>query len=330
VWSRPTGEKDDLEDLKSMPNGRNKVLAVTLLALMALSSVLGWMGREEEREKVGRDLFAVTETENVIRVVLVQPRDTVDLAYDGAGWTVNNAWKADVQMIKVLMATLRQVEPHRPVAAARADTVQAQLSRRGTRVTLTMVNGTQIIFIAGGNPGKSEAWFQKEGDPQAYFMVIPGYRVYVSGIFELGSEGWRDKRIFDFNWRNFKSLTASYPKEPTAEFIVEMKQRYFGIRGMNEVDTTKLNDYLDAVSLLVARRFVSTDTLADRAMRNGPVASIKIRDIADRNYSLELFAPLGESLEVYGRLADETRVTFDRQDVLEIVRKRRWFEPAKP
>lgn len=311
---------------KAMEPRRTKALAVLLGSLLLISATLAWIGRPETRLVVDKDLFAVKETEKINRVLMVRKSDTVDLTFDGS-WTVNGKWDADLQMIKVLMAALRQIVPHRPVAASRVDTVNKQLGERGTRVVLSDSDGTEMKLIAGGNSAKSEAWFRKEGEEQPYVVIIPGYRVYVSGIFEMDASGWRNKRIFDFNWRNFKSLTASYAKEPKAGFRVEMKQRYFGIQDMAEVDTTKLNDYLDAVSLLLATRFVTRpEPMADSIVRTSAVARIDIRDIADRIYSLELFAPRKDDDEVFGRLADGQVVAFDRSDVIGIVRRRGWFE----
>ncbi|MBL7852591.1 MAG: DUF4340 domain-containing protein [Cyclobacteriaceae bacterium] len=304
---------------------RNKWLAASLVALLLLSAGLAWISREEEKPVVERDAFAIIETEKVNRVTMARATDTVNLVYDGTRWTANGK-DADVQMVKVLMATLRQAEPHRPVAARVVDTVRAQLGRRGTRVTVQQNDGTTLSFTAGGNRGKTEAWFMKAGEPQPYIMIIPGYRVYVSGIFELDASGWRNKRIFDFNWRNFKSLTATYPKEPASGFTVEMKQRYFGIRGLDPVDTTKLNDYLDAVSLLMANRFVAGSGTPELGE---PVARIHILDIADRSYSLELFAPAGQDPEAFGRLADGQVVAFDRSDIAAIVRRKGWFVPGR-
>ncbi len=295
-------------------------------ALLVVSVGLFWLLRDEERPVVDRDAFTVMETEKVNRVTLSRASDTVTLAYDGTRWTANGR-EADLQMIKVLMATLRQAEPHRPVAARMTDTVKSQLNRRGTAVTVVQNDGTTFSFLSGGNRGKTEAWFLKSGETQPYIMIIPGYRVYVSGIFEMDAGGWRNKRIFDFNWRNFKSLNATYSKEPAAGFTVEMKQRYFGIRGLDPVDTTKLNDYLDAVSLLLAKRFVTAS--ADTVKRGDPVARIEIRDIADRSYSLDLFAPVGEDPEAFGRLSDGQLVAFERADIAAIVRRKGWFVARK-
>lgn len=311
-----------------MDDKRNKYLAASLGALIVLSVVLFLTTREEDRPVVDPTYFAVAETEKVDRVQLIRMHDTVDLSYDGTRWKVDGRWDADVQMIKVLMATLRQAEPHRPVAAAMTDTVRKQLAQRGTQVVISEGGMAQQKFLAGGNVGKSEAWFLRVGDDQPFVMIIPGYRVYVSGIFELKASGWRNKRIFDFNWRNFKSLTSVYPREPKEGFTVEMRQRYFGIRELEQADTTKLNDYLDAVSLLLARRFVEPgDATADSLMNTGSVASLEIRDIADRTFGLELFAPRKNDQEVYGRTSDGQVVTFEREDVMAIVRRRSYFIP---
>jgi hypothetical protein len=157
-------------------------------------------------------------------------------------------------------------------------------------------------------------------------VIIPGYRVYVSGILQLPEGGWRNKRIFEFNWRNFKSLEAVYPGERGQGFRIEMKKRYFGIDGMERVDTTKLNDYLDDVSLLLATRFVDPgDKIADSVMTKGPTARIAIQDIANRTYTLELFAPRKNDVEVYGRMADGQVVAIDRDAISAIARRRTYF-----
>ncbi|MBL7846971.1 MAG: hypothetical protein JNL40_05850 [Cyclobacteriaceae bacterium] len=314
-----------------MNSQRNKFLALSLASLVILSAVLLTLSREEDRLEIDPSLFAIAETEKIDEVRFVRAGDTVDLSFDGTRWKVNHQWDADVQLIKVLMATLRQAQPHRPVASVLLDTVNDRLARKGTHVIVSAAGATQLDFIAGGNDSKSEAWFKKTGEEQPYSMIIPGYRVYVSGIFELGASGWRNKRIFDFNWRNFKSLTATYSREPKEGFSIEMKQRYFGIKGMEEADTTRLNDYLDAVSLLLAKRFVDRDhPKGDSLLRTGPVARLEIRDIADRIYGIELFAPGKEDSEVLGRLLDGQWVVFDRSEVPAIVRRRSFFLPEQP
>ncbi len=277
---------------------------------------------------IDRDYFKIPELEKIDRVSLTSSRGSVELKYAGNRWRVNDTWEADAQMIKVLFATLQQAEPRRPVSATLKDSVSQWLKNKGIHVTLWEEGISKTAFIAGGNTLKTEAWFLKEEEAMPYIMNIPGYRVYVSGIFELDVQGWRNKRIFDFNWRNFKSLTATFPSEPKQNFEIENKQGYFGIKSLTATDTAKLNNYLDNVSLLFATRFIENGLPAiDSLTANVPAARIEITDIADRSYSLELFALRNKDNEVYGRLAGGQIVTLNKIKIAEIVRKKEYFLP---
>lgn len=309
-----------------MDSRRSKLLAVSL-GVLTLASVALYLTQSVERPRaIERNDFALAETENISRVQLLRAGDTVDLTFDGR-WQVNHQWGADVQMIKVLMATMKQATPHRPVAAAQRDSALARLQKTGTRVKVMEGDSVVRDFWVGGNTNKSEAWFLG-ADNRAIVMIIPGYRVYVSGIFELPASGWRNKRIFDFNWRNFRTLTTTYTKQPAEGFTIELKQRFFGIRNIENIDTTRLNDYLDAVSLLMAKRFLDKKT-SDGIRLQQPEVRIDIEDIAKRTYSLELFAPSQEGREVFGRLASGELVVFDGADITAIVRGRRFFVRSK-
>jgi Domain of unknown function (DUF4340) len=284
---------------------------------------------KEVRPDVNPDLFKLAETENIDHVVLQSTGKTIDLKFENNHWKVNNTWEADTRMIKVLFATLKQVEPRRPVAASLRDSVKSLLEQKGIRVSLSG-GGVSKSFLSGGNTLKTETWFLKDGDSQPYSMIIPGYRVYVAGILELDESGWRNKRIFDFNWQNFKSLTSGYPKDPKQGFEIGRKDRSLGIKDMPEADTTKLNNYVDAVSLLFATRFVPAgQSKTDSLVKVAPAVKIEITDIANRSYVLELFAPGKKDSEIYGRLGDGQMVALDKSSVAEIVRRREYFLPVK-
>jgi hypothetical protein len=305
----------------------SKYLIISLGILVTLSAGLFFFGMESSKPAVDHDHFKVADLEKIDKVVLISPKDTVELKFNGSRWRVNGTWDADPQMIEVFFATVRQAEPRRPVSASIRDSVRTLLDKQGVHVTL-YEGERQEKWIAGGNALKTEAWFMKEGEREPYVMNIPGYRVYVSGVFELAAQGWRNKRIFDFNWRNFKSLKATYPKEPRQGFEIEMKDRYFGIKNMMVTDTTKLNTYLDNVSLLFASRFVDKgQPYVDSLVSTLPAARIEISDITGHGHLLELFAPGKRDREIYGRLADGQIVALEKNKIAEIVRKKEYFLP---
>ncbi len=305
---------------------RNTYLTISFCLLAVMSAGLFLFTQQETKPEVNRDYFKLKESEKMDQVTLHSARGTVELKFENNRWRVNDKWDADMRMIKLLFATLNQSEVRRPVAASIKDSVLQRLKQKGTKVTLSEAGIRKNDFLAAGNEPKTEAWFLKEGETQPYVMIIPGYRVYVAGILELDERGWRDKRIFDFNWRNFRSLTSAYSKEPHQSLEIEMKGQYFGIKNMEKADTSKLNSYLDAVSLLFATRFVpSRQSGVDSLVTTAPAVRIEIKDITNHTYSLELFAPRRKDAEIYGRLADGEIVAFEKKIIAEIVRRRDYF-----
>lgn len=306
-------------------NSRNKILIISLAGLLVMSLLLAWFGREGGKSEVDKQMFRVVDSEKIDQVILKSPSSQVDLKFENSRWRVNGQWDADPQMIKVLFAMLRQVEPRRPVAAQLRDSVRGAMSQSGVRVTLFAEGINRMTFYEAGNDQKTETYFIKDGDEQPWLVAIPGYRVYVGGVLELDDYGWRNKRIFDFRWNTFKSLTASYPGEPAQGFEVEMKDHFFGIKGI-DADTTKLNNYLDAVSLLFASRYLR-DAGADSVSGRKIGAHIEVKDIGNRIYTLDIFAPAAGDKEIFGKTGAGDVVAFERRSLSDILRRKTWFLP---
>ncbi len=310
-----------------MQKNRNRYLLISLILLLSISGGLYVSASEEDKLDINRELFKVANTEKIDQVTLQSSGRTIKLKFENNQWKVNDQWNADARMIKVLFATLAQVEPKRPVATSIKDSVKSMLEKTGTHIILSSAGEKIGDFLAGGNVLKTETWFLKAGDSQPYSIIIPGYRVYVAGILELDESGWRNKRIFDFNWRNFRSLTSTYSKDVKENFEIEMKDHYFGVKDMAVVDTTKLNNYLDAVSLLFAERFITRDQSGvDSVISSVPSVRLEIKDIANRSYVLELFTPRRKDARIYGRLGDGQIVVLEKASAAGIVRSREYFK----
>jgi hypothetical protein len=306
---------------------KNKRLLISFIGLTLLGACFYFFGKTNNQIEVDTSLFKLKDGAKVNRVVLESSIAKVTLDFNGTRWSVNNKYEADRQLIKLLFATLEKAEPKRPVANSQLDSVNSILSKNG--VIVNLYEGETLIqsFRAGGNEQKTEAYFQKSKGEPSYVMTIPGYRLYVSYILELDESGWRDKRIFNFNWRNFKSLNMIVPGDPTQNFEVSFKDQFFGITGIAEIDTTKLNDYLDAVSLLSTEQFIKPgfSSVYDSLLKTNASFRIEVRDIADKTYSLELFAPIKNDPDILGRLDEEHPVIFNRNNILPIARKKGFF-----
>src|SRR5690349_7025543 len=228
------------------------------LGYLTITTALLWFYLNREEEPVDKTIFKVEDLKQIDKIVLTKKEKTIELKFNGARWRVNNQ-VADRSMIDVLFATLQQAEPKRQIVESLQDSITTILKNEGVKVSLYSADNLQKEFLVGGNVNKTQAYFKPVNEEECYLMVIPGYRVYTSGIFELEENGWKDKYVFDFNWKNFQALKATFQGNHKNDFEIGMGKSYFEVKGIASVDTTKLNDYLDAVSLLTVDQFVNKE-----------------------------------------------------------------------
>lgn len=309
---------------------RNKWLVYSLVGLTVLTGVITLWQWREKPAVVDKAIFKMENQSAIDRVELRSDRDTVILKYDGVRWKVNDRYDAESRLVTVMFATLNQAEPRRRAPESLRDSLRSQLIQTGVLVDLFEGEKKVNSFYAGGDQQKAVAYFMDE-DGNAYLMAIPGYRVYVSGIFELDENGWKEKRIFNFNWRNFKGLSARM-MDGSQDFVVEPGDEGFAVAGISPVDTTRLNDYLDAVSLLQADRFISKGYSAryDSLLLTRPALAIEVTDLGNTAYHLRLYAPLPGDRYVLGETGRQERVLFERQALNPILKGRDYFRATMP
>ena len=306
---------------------RNKALAVSLMVMVAAAVAVLWFRNTSDSAELDKNIFNDFDVQKVDEVMLRSPEGEVNLKFDGSRWMVNNKYAADPSMIEVLFATVLQAVPKRPVSAAQRDSIAQQLQHAGVHVNLHAAGASMVDFRAGGNAAKTQAYFLRSDQDTPYAMVIPGYRVYVSGIFELNESGWRDKRIFAFNWRlNFQHLESVYPSNKADNFRVSLKDQLLTVDGLPAVDSARLNQYLNDVSQLAADEFVVANATLDSLSKTVPAMVLSVRDVG-RDYSLKLFRYADSRGRVAGIVNNTQWAMFARQSVVAISRPRRFFEP---
>jgi hypothetical protein len=298
----------------------NKRLFISLIILISATIALLFFSNSETADKVDPAIFRARDLKTIDRVTLESNKGKVTLKYK-SGWLVNDRYAADTRMIQVLFATLQQAEPRRPVASSIKDSISEEISRNGVKVSLFEGEQQVKTFVAGGNDSKTQTYFM-DANGDAYIVTIPGYRVYVAGIFELDEGGFRDKYVFPFNWRNFKSLKVAFPGNPSENFNVVMEKDFFTIEGLNKTDTARLNDFLDDVSLLTCEQYLSPNII-DSLTKVQPQFVVTIEDIASRQYTLSLFQPQAKN-GIVG-LIDRQPAYFDLNRARSIIRPRSFF-----
>lgn len=301
----------------------NKRLVISLVLLSAVTVVLFFMNASGKKSDLDKSIFKVDDQINIDNVVLERATEKIKLTYNKTIWQVND-FEADRQLIKVFFAAILQAEPKRKLSTAKSDSVSTLMKERGTHVTLWEGPEVRKDFYVLGNSQKSETYYQLAESSDVYMVTIPGYRVYLASIFDLSQEDWRDKRIFNFNWQNFKSLSASFPADVKQNFTISFKDQYFTIDGLVNTDTTKLNDYLDAISLIRAEQIVSGPKRSsyDSLLTGAPDFQISVEDIASRAIRLDVFVRAGQFI---GKWDEKELVLFNSATIQPISKGRSYF-----
>lgn len=306
-----------------MQERRNKRQLILLVVLVVATLLAFWWVQPGNRIEVDQQVFQVPDLKSISKVELLTDTSAVTLSFNGARWEVNGR-DADGNMINVLFATLQQARPRRMVARAKRDSIYTHLDESGVHVRLYEGDILRKTFIAGGNAPKTQAFFADPTSKEAYVMAIPGYRVYVSGIFELPERGWWDKLVFGFNWANFKSLKAEFPEHPANNFTVSRSRLQFGVEGLVQTDTAKLNTFLDEISLLTVDEYISEPKLKDSLLHSTPTMRIRVTDIGDRSYKLNLF--IQQSRSRVPAVIDGSRVAnFSSRKIRPLLRPKSYF-----
>jgi len=306
-----------------MQQKRNIRLLVLLCVLIAITATVVFLFNREQAT-VDKTIFRVEDLKSIDKVVLERHSSKTELAINGIHWKVNGQ-EADRSLIDVLFATFQQAEPKRKLSEKLADSVRTYLEKEGVHVTLSQAGEPVLEFFAGGNPAKTQAYFSKAGDEEVYIMVIPGYRVYTSGILELETPGWKDKYVFNFNWQNFKSLNVSFTASPVDNVEVVMDKLPM-IKNIVQADTAKLNEFLDKISLLTVDQYLTkAQAMAyDSARFTGLGFEIIVADISGKTHALKLYPEIGKPL-VFGVLQGSYPAIFDSRKILPLMKNKGWF-----
>jgi hypothetical protein len=313
----------------TMQEKRNKTLSILLVVLLGITASVYWFGQSDSGYEVDPAIFKQYDLNTIDEVLLESPSGKIVLKYEGARWKVNEKFNANSDRINVLFATLQQAEAKRPVASSLRDSITDVLQKTGVKVLLRAAGETKETFHAGGNEAKNQAYFLKEDTNVPYIVAIPGYRVYVSGIFELGESEWRDKFVFGFNWRNFNRLETKFPAKPDQDFVVEMDQGVPVLRGIQEIDTARLNSFLDDISLLTVDDFVPTTPSLDSLSKTNPTVSVLVLDIGGRQYLLQLYAGDEKTMHYFGTINGDQWARFNQNKIAGIVRGRGFFQKTR-
>lgn len=305
-----------------MQEKKNKRLVALLIVLLLATSGLYWFGNGASDTSIDKNIFQIDDYTSIDRITFESGKDKIELFFNGSRWRVNDSFDADRNLVSVLFATLKQAQPKRAVAASLLDSVNRILDTEGVHVSLFEGESLRKTFISGGDRDRMQSWFKHPVSNEIFLMTIPGYKVYVSGILQLSKNQWRDKAVFGFNWRNFRSLDVRYPAKPSDNFRVAPQNDVFGVEGI-KTDTTKLGNYMDHVLSLAVNEYLEPGKYTDSLKTAQPVAIFTVTDIASKTYSLRIYDD--KPGQVPALVQERDGAVFSRQKIQPVLRPKSYF-----
>lgn len=261
-----------------MHNAKNIKLIILLLALMVLSVILMTRGYRKQRLAVDENYFSVKDTSGIDRIVIQSTSFENMMTRSGKRWEINGKYLVDASMKTVLLTVLHKVRAQRPVPIKHAEEIIKDLSGNGTQVSIYSNNELIQSYITAGN-GVSISYFMKKNE-DPYIVHLPGYDSYVSGIFEVTENDWRDRFIFSTNWIGLKKLTLQYPDSSDHGFTIEMADTRLKIKEVTKLDTTFMMKYIELFAYFQVDQFIkaSDNPRYDSIFNTKPYALLSIDD----------------------------------------------------
>jgi hypothetical protein len=273
---------------------KNIVLMIILGILVAFSVILGITNKTGTATIENAGMFAVQDTANIDMITIKSAEEIIALQKVDGTWQLNERYKAEQNIVRVLLAILKEVQVVRKVSKTQASELAGEVMNKGVLVEISGDGKLLRSFYAAGNDNKTVSYMMATGESQPMIVNIPGYESYVAGIFEIPQNDWRDRTILRTNWRTLQKLDMQYSQFPEYDFTIQFNFNFLNIDGITRLDTVRMMDYIEQFNFLQADRFLDhgQNEKYDSLHRTPETVVLTISDINAANSRTILFYPL--------------------------------------
>jgi hypothetical protein len=273
---------------------KNIRLIILLGVLICASIVLVFMGNKSFSTIDNKEAFSVQDTAAVDRITITSVTGKIELTKETGAWKINNSYDAEQNMVRVLLAILKDVEAVRNVPKNSASEVATMIRATGNAIEIHG-NGKLIqSFYVAGNSSKTISYMMLPDTDMPVVVVIPGYENYVAGIFEIPANGWRNRAILNTNYRTLQELTVNYTEFPQYNVRIYNNVDFLNVEWVDQLDTLKMMTYIESFYPLEADRLIDRGEIPqyDSLLKTPFTVTIYVKDIQPKNTRTIDFFPL--------------------------------------
>ena len=265
---------------------KNKLLAIVIVLLILLPFAKQLFVSEEEGIAFDQTLFTVADTASISSVKIHGKSGLIELKKHDEAWIVNKKYQMEPSLRLVLFSVLKNLRAYKMLSGEELDQARDILNNSGDTVSIRFQKKEKLIFITGGRKEVPVSYFKKMGEEKIYAVRIPGYESFVAGIFEISENDWRERVLYNSNWRTIKSISVKYPGLDNAGFKIFDNGLRLVVQGVDNPDSSKIDEYIMHYNYFQVNEYINRGKNAyyDSLSQTSPNISISLDDI-DKTWS---------------------------------------------
>lgn len=210
--------------------------------------------------------FKIENPDRVTRIFLTNKlgkKILLDKNEDGT-WTLNDsfpAWQKQVDLL--LRETMARLSVKGVVHENARDNVVNQLASLGTKVEIYEDDKEQPVkeyYVGGTTADLFGTYFWMEGAEDPMILEIPGHSGFVNSRYELNSEYWISRSVFQARSSEIASVQIDYPGKPENSFRITQRNDSIDLSGPVAINRTAnagaIRSYLNLFEKLNFEGFV--------------------------------------------------------------------------
>ena len=230
------------------------------------------------------------------------------------GWKINNKFPSDPNLRKMLFTVSKRVKVSRALTGNEKEQLLKRNEEMGTSVILT-VDGDERSYSVVGNANKTKTYFIE--NQEVYQVDIPGYQDFLASIYELKRDQWRDRLVFNGNWRTIQKMEVIYPEKSDKNLLIRFKETFYEVDDLTQIDSSAVVAYLNQFEYMQANERISFgfSPAYDSLAQTPPEVIISLLDIKYK---------LPREIRIFPQLPGQNiRLIMDQDDELMVFESKR-------
>ena len=233
--------------------------------------------------------FGVENVDDITKIFIADRRgQTTTLTRDGQQWIYNDQYRANQNIVKNLLQTLRQVDiKFIPPRSAIGPMVE-DLATQGIKVEI-YGKGDQLIkayYVGGTTPDELGTYMIMEGSEMPYVTSIPSMEGGLRVRYDIFGDKWRDKALFDVNPEAIEAISIDFPKQRNKSFKLNRTGTETTVVPFYEISPAlpgaplegAVDRYLESYNRLVAEAFENGNKDKDNIVTKAPFCHITLKE----------------------------------------------------